>query len=86
MKIVVTIPAYNEENTIGKLVDSIEKVMGKGKRDYAVLVVDDGSKDGTAKAAKKAGAVVYSHQHVIGRWIRVNIVKQSLFAENCFFN
>jgi len=60
MKIVVTIPAYNEEKTIGKLVDSIVKVMGKGRHGYEVLVLDDGSRDETAKNAKKAGAVVYS--------------------------
>ena len=61
MKIVVTIPAYNEEKTIGKLVSAIEKVMEKGRHDYEILVLDDGSKDDTAKTAKKAGAVVYSH-------------------------
>ena len=60
MKIVVTIPAYNEEKTIGKLVGSIVKVMDKGRHGYEVLVLDDGSKDDTAKNAKKAGAVVYS--------------------------
>ena len=61
MKIVVSIPAYNEEKTIGKLVGSIEKVMEKVKHDCKILVLDDGSKDDTAKNAKKAGAVVYSH-------------------------
>jgi len=61
MKIIVTIPAYNEEKTIGKLVASIAKVMDKSRHDYGILVLDDGSKDDTAKNAKKAGAVVYSH-------------------------
>ncbi|HLC62411.1 MAG TPA: glycosyltransferase family 2 protein [Candidatus Nanoarchaeia archaeon] len=60
MKIVVTIPAYNEEKTIGKLVGSIVEVMDKGNHSYEVLVLDDGSRDETAKNAKKAGAVVYS--------------------------
>tara|TARA_Y100000310_G_scaffold177911_2_gene177894 strand:- start:4849 stop:5733 length:885 start_codon:yes stop_codon:yes gene_type:complete len=61
MKIVVTVPAYNEEKTIGKLVSDIRKVMSKGRYDYKVLVVDDGSKDKTAKVARSSGAVVYSH-------------------------
>jgi len=61
MKIVVTIPAYNEEKTIGSLINKINAVMGSGRYDYKVLVVDDGSKDKTAEVAKLANAVVYSH-------------------------
>ena len=61
MKIVVTIPAYNEEKTIGSLINKINEVMGNGKYEYKVMVVDDGSKDKTAEVAKLANAVVYSH-------------------------
>ena len=61
MKIVVTIPAYNEEKTIGSLINKINEVMGSGRYDYKVLVVDDGSKDKTTEVAKLANAVVYSH-------------------------
>ena len=61
MKIVVTIPAYNEEKTIGSLINKIHAVMDSRRYDYKVLVVDDGSKDKTAEVAKLANAVVYSH-------------------------
>ncbi len=61
MKVVVTIPAYNEESTISSLIGRIHKVMEANKYDYKVLVVDDGSKDNTASAAKNAKALVYSH-------------------------
>ena len=61
MLVVVTIPAYNEEKTIGTLISGIRKVMGQNRCTYKILVVDDGSSDETAKAAKKAGAIVYSH-------------------------
>lgn len=61
MKIIVTIPAYNEEKSIGRLVSGIKRVMDEGGYDYKILVVDDGSKDKTAVIAKKAGAIVYSH-------------------------
>jgi len=61
MRIIVTIPAYNEENTIGDLIKDISKVMKSNRYHYNILVVDDGSNDGTAKAAKKYGAFVYSH-------------------------
>lgn len=61
MKIVVTIPAYNEEKTIGRVISNIHEVMKSNKYDYNILVVDDGSRDKTAEATKKANAVVYSH-------------------------
>ncbi len=61
MRIFITVPAYNEEKTIGALIGKIHKVMKKASYNYKILVVDDGSKDKTADAAKKAGAIVYSH-------------------------
>lgn len=61
MKVVVTIPAFNEEKTIGNVVKAVGEVMGKGSYNFQILVVDDGSKDGTSLNAKKSGAVVYSH-------------------------
>jgi len=64
MKIIVTIPAYNEERTIGKVINEIKKVMVN--YNYKILVVDDGSKDNTAKIAKKHGAIVYSNSHNLG--------------------
>ena len=63
MVIIVTIPAYNEEKTIGEAVRKVKKSLDtslyKGK--YKVVVIDDGSKDKTAEIAKKNGAMVYSH-------------------------
>ena len=61
MDIVVTIPCYNEEKTLGTLIRNIHKVMKKNKYKYRILVIDDGSKDKTAESARKAGAIVYSH-------------------------
>jgi|TARA_Y100000031_G_scaffold84614_2_gene93073 glycosyltransferase involved in cell wall biosynthesis len=61
MFVVITIPAYNEHDTIGNVIKSIDDAMKSGKYGYKVLVVDDGSKDKTAEAARDQGAVVYSH-------------------------
>ena len=55
-KIWVVIPAYNEEKMIGKVVDSLKRENLKN-----IIVVNDGSKDKTAKVAKAYGAKVYSH-------------------------
>lgn len=61
MKIVVSIPAYNEEKSLGKVIKEIKRVMVNEKYNYEILVVDDGSKDNTASVSKDLGAVVYSH-------------------------
>lgn len=60
-KLVVFIPAFNEEATIARVIDSIpKKILGISTQ---VLVVDDGSSDRTAKIAKEHGAVVKAHSH-----------------------
>ena len=61
MFVVITIPAYNEQDTIGNVIKSIDDSMKSSKYQYKVLVVDDGSKDKTEEAARNQGAVVYSH-------------------------
>ncbi|MFH1593037.1 MAG: glycosyltransferase family 2 protein [Candidatus Woesearchaeota archaeon] len=63
MKIVVSIPAFNESETISKVLMEIKEVMHKSNYNFDILVVDDGSKDETAKLAKEAGAIVYSHPY-----------------------
>lgn len=56
-RVTVVIPAYNERKTI---VDVIEGVRG-AVPDARVLVIDDGSDDGTGQAAQEAGADVIVH-------------------------
>ncbi|MFN2433426.1 MAG: glycosyltransferase family 2 protein [Gemmatimonadota bacterium] len=43
------IPAYDEERTVGLLLYKLRKVMEDVRRRYVVLVLDDGSNDGTAE-------------------------------------
>ncbi len=62
-KIGVVIPAYNEAENIGYVLDRIpEEVCGVRT---AVLVVDDGSRDGTGDEAARHGAAVA--RHVVNR-------------------
>jgi len=61
MKVVITIPTFNEEKTVGKVLKLIKEVMSKTSYSYQILVVDDGSEDDTVKVARQAGAIVYSH-------------------------
>lgn len=61
MKVVITIPAYNEAKTIGLVLQEIKNVMNKENYNYELLVVDDGSIDKTAQIAKIYSAKVVSH-------------------------
>lgn len=49
MKVVVTIPTYNEKENILVLLGELEKSLANSKHEIAYLVVDDTSPDGTAK-------------------------------------
>lgn len=55
MKLIVQIPAYNEEATIAQALRDVPKKID-GITSIETLVVDDGSSDRTADAARKAGA------------------------------
>lgn len=54
--IAVVIPAFNEEPTVGDVVRGIPRELG-GKA-VEVIVVSDGSNDGTIEEARNAGALV----------------------------
>jgi len=65
-KLVVIIPAYNEEGTIERVIKEIPRDI-KSVDKVEVLVVDDGSRDKTLEEAKKAGADrVISHKKNLG--------------------
>jgi len=55
MKLVVSIPSYNEEKTIGEVVKKIPRRI-EGIDQVQVIVVDGGSIDRTVQIAKEAGS------------------------------
>lgn len=55
MHLIIQIPCLNEQDSIGSVIECIPREI-PGINKVSVLVVDDGSDDKTAQAAKKAGA------------------------------
>lgn len=58
----VVIPAYNEADNIGGLVQKIRSLHPS----FEIIVIDDGSIDNTSTKAIEAGATVYRHPYNIG--------------------
>ena len=58
----IIIPAYDEEESIGELIEEIKALYPE----FEIIVINDGSSDNTAQVAKEAGALVYSHPYNIG--------------------
>ncbi|GEM_PF-455182 len=65
-KIVISIPAYNEEKTLPFVLEEIKQVMNKHTYKYQILVLNDGSKDKTIEVATKHGAIVISNKRNLG--------------------
>ena len=58
----ILIPAFNEERGIQPLIESLVDELPGAE----ILVIDDGSSDGTAEVAEKSGARVIRHAYNIG--------------------
>ena len=59
----IVVPAYNEEQAIGPVLDQLLEVMGNSGEAYEIIVVDDGSQDATAEVAEQyEGMIVLRHR------------------------
>lgn len=56
-KLFVVVPAYNEGETIGRVLAGIMRTVPEA----GIIVVDDGSRDNTREVAEKEGAAVCTH-------------------------
>ena len=60
MKIVVGIPAFNEEKNIAVVITQLKKIVDK------IIVCNDGSTDLTSKIAEELGVIVINHEKNLG--------------------
>lgn len=65
MKLILQLPALNEAATIGAVLDALPKTL-PGIDDIRIVVVDDGSSDGTGQIAIEHGAIVVAHDRPRG--------------------
>jgi dolichyl-phosphate beta-glucosyltransferase len=67
----VVVPALNEEDRLPRTLERIASHLARRGGDYEVLVVDDGSRDGTAARAAAAGATVLRNETNRGKGFAV---------------
>ena len=60
MKIIVGIPAFNEEKNIAVVITQLKKIVDK------IIVCNDGSTDLTSKIAEELGVIVINHEKNLG--------------------
>jgi len=56
MQVSVVIPVYNEEANLAELVERVGSAMRRSGRSFELIVVDDGSRDGSARALESLAA------------------------------
>ncbi|MEY3276047.1 MAG: hypothetical protein RL153_1313, partial [Verrucomicrobiota bacterium] len=72
VEIAIVVPLYNEADNVGPLVDELERVFAGVAAPWEIVLVDDGSRDGTwdrvcARAAASSGGRVRGLRHAENR-------------------
>jgi glycosyltransferase involved in cell wall biosynthesis len=67
MLLSIIIPVYNEELTVGNVIDRVKKVMQQTGLKHEIIVVDDCSYDKSLETAKKHSAKIYTLKQHLGK-------------------
>lgn len=67
MLLSIIIPVYNEELTVGNVIDRVKKVTQKTGLKHEIIVVDDCSYDKSLESAKKHNAKIYTLKEHLGK-------------------
>lgn len=60
--VTIIVPVYNEAGCIGEVLDTIISCMVETATDYELIVVDDGSTDGSAEIVESKGVRIVRHK------------------------
>ncbi len=63
----VVVPMYNEEPTVGDVINHLKSVLDATGFRYEIIVVDDCSRDKSIEVAKKQGVIVYRLAQHMGK-------------------
>ncbi len=67
MLLSVIIPVYNEEQTVGNIIDRTKKALQQQGLDFEIIVVDDQSHDRSFEVAKRHSVRLYSLKQHLGK-------------------
>jgi len=82
MYLSVIIPAYNEEKRLPKTLELIDDYLRKQSYDYEILVVNDGSKDGTAEAVRGMSSVGEEDKSSSSPFAAARVIKNLKLIDN----
>jgi glycosyltransferase involved in cell wall biosynthesis len=72
------VPAFDAEATVG---DVVSELVRDWPEPNGVLVIDDGSRDHTARVARRAGALVISHPRNLGKGAAIRTGLRAAFEQ-----
>ena len=78
----VVIPAFNEEKNLGFILERTYKILRKMGFPHEVIVINDGSTDGTAKVAIENGTILIDNHKNLGKGDALR--KGFMRANGCF--
>jgi glycosyltransferase involved in cell wall biosynthesis len=78
-KVIAAIPCFNTEPFIADVVSKAKRYVDQ------VVVIDDGSHDGTAEVARAAGALVVSYQKNLGKGVAMKTAVENTDADIIVF-
>jgi len=79
--VIIVLPTYNEEPSLRSLLQAVRQAMGDNRFDYRVIVVDDGSTDGTAaiademKGAMPLERIDHAENRGLGEAVRTGLLR-----------
>lgn len=67
MQLSIVVPAYNEEHTVGDVINGLKATLHMIDLSHEIIVVDDHSRDRTAEISRKQNVTVYSFKQHMGK-------------------